>query len=40
MERVSDDYNMFDIGVSNYLVNAISDSKELGLSCGYIDCPM
>jgi len=40
IEGVSDDYNMLDIGVGNCLVNAVLDSKELGLSCGYIDCPM
>jgi len=40
MEGVSDDYNMLDIGVSNCLVNAASDSKELGFGCGYIDCSM
>ena len=40
MEGVSDDYNMLDIGVSDCLVNATSDSKELGLSYGYIDCSM
>ena len=40
MEGVSDDYNILDIGVSDCLVNAVSDSKELGLGCGYIDCPI
>ena len=40
MEGVSDDYNMLDIRVGNCLVNAVSDSKELSLSCGYIDCSM
>ena len=40
MEEVSNDYNMLDIGVGDYLVNTTSDSKELGLSYGYIDCPM
>ena len=40
MEEVSDNYNMLDIKVSDYLVNATLDSKKLSLSCGYIDCPM
>jgi len=38
MERVSDNYNMLDIEIGNYLVNATSDSKELGFGCSYIDC--
>ena len=40
IEGVSDNYNMLDIRVGACLVNAALDSKELGLSCSYIDCPM
>ena len=40
MEGVSDDYNVFDVGVSNCLVNTTLDSKELSFCCGDINGPV
>jgi len=40
MKRVSDDYNVFDVGVGNCLVNTTLDSKELSFSYGNIDGPV
>jgi len=40
VERVSDDDYAVGVGDSNCLVNAALDSKNLSLSCGYIDGTM
>ena len=40
MERVSNNYDMLYVGVSNNLINTISDCKELSLSSSDINGPM
>ena len=40
IERVSDDNYVVGFRDGDCLVNTISDSKKLGLSCGYIDGPV
>ena len=39
IEGVSNDYSVFDVGVSDCLVNTALDSKKLGLGYGNIDSP-
>jgi len=40
MEGVSNDYDMLYTGVSNSLINTISDCKELSLGSGDVNGPM
>ena len=40
VKGVGDDYDMFDIMVSNCLVYTATNGKELSFGCGNIDSPV